>query len=706
MKNLIRATLILALLITNKNFSQEVEVDSILPVMLDEVIVSTPFGETADENVIKVTKVDLAKMSAVNTQTMKDVLGETPGLSFISTGPGIYKPNIRGLSSNRVVVFNQNIRYENQQWGDEHGIDIATGGVSSVELIKGPASILYGSDAIGGVLYFNPQKYLKYNGIKGDFSTFYNTNYAGFNSTLGVSTTIDEFSLIARASVVENGDYSGSKRPDGYEGPYESTGMESKDFQLALGYAKGNYNSDFRINFNESTLYVPHGDEEGHDEGDHDDDDNHDDDHDDHEEHEEEESYQDIENFIVSWKNDIKFDNSTFTVTAGFSQNLRKEFGHHDEHSDEHGDDDDDDDHDEDHDEDHDGDHDEHGEEAALDMTLRVTSLDWKYVNEKNDNVELAIGGNFVHQTNENHAEEILIPNATKNDMGLFILSHFHFDSSNLMLGARADLRQIDAVGIEKTYSSMTASAGYKKDLSQSSIFRVNLATGYRSPNLSELFSDGEHHGTGRYEIGSSELSVEKNFQTDISFETSNEKSSLLVDLFYNNINDYIFLNPTGAQTDEFMPIYEYAQSDATILGGEIAYSSKTGIDWLSYYASMEYLRGKKKNDGWLPDIPPVTFKLNLDLDFSDKINYEIDILHKARQDKVATFENSTHSNFLVDVSGQYDLNILYPGARAQLFWKVENVFDKYYYDHLSRFKNYGFYDMGRNVSIGLKISY
>ena len=104
MKNLIRATLILALLITNKNFSQEVEVDSILPVMLDEVIVSTPFGETADENVIKVTKVDLAKMSAVNTQTMKDVLGETPGLSFISTGPGIYKPNIRGLSSNLSLI--------------------------------------------------------------------------------------------------------------------------------------------------------------------------------------------------------------------------------------------------------------------------------------------------------------------------------------------------------------------------------------------------------------------------------------------------------------------------------------------------------------------------------------------------------------------------------------------------------------------------
>ena len=103
---------------------------------------------------------------------------------------------------------------------------------------------------------------------------------------------------------------------------------------------------------------------------------------------------------------------------------------------------------------------------------------------------------------------------------------------------------------------------------------------------------------------------------------------------------------------------------------------------------------------------PTSTFKLNLDLDFSDKINYGIDILHKARQDKVATFENSTHSNFLVDVSAQYDLNILYPGARAQLFWKVENVFDKYYYDHLSRFKNYGFYDMGRNVSIGLKISY
>ena len=126
----------------------------------------------------------------------------------------------------------------------------------------------------------------------------------------------DEFSLIARASVVENGGHSGSKRPDGYEGPYESTGMESKDFQLALGYTKGNYSSDFRINFNESILYS-------------------------HMEmkkatmtmmmgimmmmmrmmmmittmimrHEEEESYQDIENFIVSWKNDVKFDNSVY----------------------------------------------------------------------------------------------------------------------------------------------------------------------------------------------------------------------------------------------------------------------------------------------------------------------------------------------------------------------------------------------------------
>ena len=212
MKNLIRATLILALLITNKNFSQEVEVDSILPVMLDEVIVSTPFGETADENVIKVTKVDLAKMSAVNTQTMKDVLARNTRTFIYIHRTWYIQTKYQRLSSNRVVVYNQNMRYENQQWGDEHGIDIATGGVSSVELIKGPASILYGSDAIGGVLYFNPQKYLKYNGTKGDFSTFYNTNYSGFNSTIGVSTTIDEFSLIARASVVENGDYSKIKK--------------------------------------------------------------------------------------------------------------------------------------------------------------------------------------------------------------------------------------------------------------------------------------------------------------------------------------------------------------------------------------------------------------------------------------------------------------------------------------------------------------
>ncbi|MBT7624090.1 MAG: Plug domain-containing protein, partial [Flavobacteriaceae bacterium] len=150
MKNITKyAFMALLLFCTNKILSQNTQVnDSIISVDLDEVVVSIPFKESLKNNVLRVNKLNIKNLNYIKSQNFSKSLIEIPGLSLITTGPGIAKPVIRGLSSNRVVVFNQNMRQENQQWGGEHGMDISGFGVESVELIKGPMSVIYGSDAI------------------------------------------------------------------------------------------------------------------------------------------------------------------------------------------------------------------------------------------------------------------------------------------------------------------------------------------------------------------------------------------------------------------------------------------------------------------------------------------------------------------------------------------------------------------------------
>ena len=347
MKNIHNIILGLILIFNiNKINAQEATNDTILPVSLQEVVVSTPFNESIQNNVIAVEKVNLIDLGFLKSQSISKALYNVPGVSFISTGPGIQKPTIRGLSGNRVVTVYQGIRFENMQWGDEHGLEIHTSGISSIEVIKGPMSVLYGSDAIGGVLYISPEQYLTENGLKVNIESLYNSNYSGINSSVGLNTKINKFSLLARASIIDAGDYENA------DGTIENTWNEMADFKFGVGFISKGFESDLRFNFSATKLGIPHEEEHG-DHDDHDDDDHDDDDHDD-EHEEEEESYQELENTVISWKNSIKFNRSELQVTLGLSENLRKEFGHHEEEGH--------DDHDDDHDDDDHDDHEEHEE--------------------------------------------------------------------------------------------------------------------------------------------------------------------------------------------------------------------------------------------------------------------------------------------------------------------------------------------------------
>ena len=661
-------------------------------VELDEVVLSLPFNQTLGKSVIKVDKINFNDLNPILQQYISKSISKLPGVSILSTGPGVSKPSIRGLSYDRVVVYSQGVRLENQQWGDEHGIGVSTSGINSIEVIKGPSYVLYGSDAMGGVLYVEPERYSSDFSV--DYMGLYNSNYNGITNNLGLKGSSGKFSYIARANMVDNQSFS---TPDG---EVENTWFKENDVQAGLKYETEKFSSDLRLTMNFSELGLPHM-EEGHDDHDdhdeegHDDHDDHDEEgHDDHEDHED--HYQELSHTTLTWVNTFDLGNDhQLNVTLGRQLNDRKEFGGHEEEEGH-------DDHDEEGHDDHDG-HEGHEEgEAELDMELSTNTLDVSLVMPQSDNLNLTIGTNFLSQENKNFGHEELIPDAEKKDFGLYALGQITMENGAALLGVRYDNRSISSDMGSSDFSNFNGSVGIKRDFENSTL-RFNIGSGYRAPNLVELFADGVHHGTFRYERGNLNLVAEKSFQTDISFDINNDDSSVSFDLFYNDISDYIYISPSSDIEDGFA-VYDYMQQDSELYGGEISFAKKTGFDWLSYNTSLEYIFAESADGEALPFISPLTFNQVFNIDISSNYSFEIDFLAKAKQGRVSMFEEETDGYSVLNLSGNWMTSFL--DNDLNIFWSISNVFDKEYYDHLSRFKTAGIEEMGRNISVGLKYNF
>ena len=393
-----------------------------------------------------------------------DGISNIAGVKNVSTGNGIGTPVIRGLSSNRVLVYTQGIRLENQQFGDEHGLGLSDAGVESVEVIKGPASLLYGSDALGGVLYLNPERFASQNTTSADANFNYMTNTRGISTNAGFKTSSETLKFILRAGVNNQSDYNTED--------YRVTNSRFKETDLkgAFGFQKNQFKTEVRYNYNSSELGIP--EEIGEQSTDKD----------------PLLPLQEINNHILSSKSTIFFDNSSLDLNVGYIFNDRKEFEEEHEHEDRAS---------------------EH-EEAALHMKLKTFNYDLKYNLPQLGKVETIVGLQGMFQSNDNFGEEELIPNAQTKDIGLLATSHIHFENVDIQVGARFDRRHIDIENnFERTFTSFNAAAGVKTRLWEDGTLRLNLASGFRAPNLAELASDGTHEGTNRYEIGNPDLNNE-----------------------------------------------------------------------------------------------------------------------------------------------------------------------------------------------------
>lgn len=644
---------------------------------MEEVIVSTPFHKLQRENVMKVEQAKVKALRKMGAITLSDGITNIPGVESVSTGIGIGKPVIRGLSSNRVLVYSQSIRLENQQFGDEHGLGIGASGVESVEVIKGPASLLYGSDALGGVLYLNPEQFANMNSTEGSVNLNYFTNTQGFDANAGFKTSGEKFKFLVRGSYTSHADYKG-----GNDLRVTNSRFNEFDLKTALGYQFGIFKTELRYNLNSSDLGIP------------------------------EEigiqdlgrtpitPYQEINNHVVSSKSDLFFNNSSLRLTLGYIFNSRKEF-----------------------------EEEEDSEipsenlsdlEPALDMQLSTFSYNLQYNLPSIGRWQTIAGIQGMNQKNENFGEEVLIPDAITNDIGILATSHIHFEKSDIQLGLRFDNRSIqgEETGIlgeegyiaelDRNFNSFNAALGYRIDLSKNFIGRINIASGFRAPNLAELTSNGVHEGTNRFEIGNPNLKNENNVQTDIALEYSSEHFEFFANGFYNSINDYIFIEPNGEFVDD-NPVYNYIQQDAILYGGEIGFHFHPHpLDWLHVQSSFESVTGQLDNDDYLPLIPANKLSNTVRLEFSNSQkwitnSYTFITLNTIfDQNKVATFETPTEGYNLLNAGFGASLTLF--KQDVELVITALNILNKDYISHLSRLKVDDISNIGRNINIGLSI--
>jgi len=629
---------------------------------MDEIIVSTPFNKLQSENVMKVEHRSVTSLEKRGETTLIESISNIPGVEDMSTGTGIGKPVIRGLSGNRVLTYTQGVKLENYQNGEKHGLGVNESGIESIEVIKGPASLLYGSDALGGVLYLIPEKFAQNNTTHGDIGSKYFSNTLGFNTSAGVKTSGEKFKFLVRGAYDTHSDYK-----TGNKDRVTNSRFSETDFKAAMGYSTNSITADLRYNYNQSQIGLPKeiGKQDTSKEmmG----------------------LYQDLNYHIISLKNNIILNSSSIKTNLGYINNNRSLIIKNNK---------------------------------TVDMKLNTFNYDAKWFLPELNKFETVIGVQGMVQNNTNYGTQVFLPDAQINDFGVFGNLNYSWKESAIQAGIRFDNRKIDTKeygtpgeehhieAIDKSLNSFSGSVGYKTNISQALIARINLASGFRAPNLSELSSNGIHEG--RWEIGNSNLENEQNMQFDLSLEYKAKHFEFFVNSFYNNIFDYIYIAPTGEEMEDF-DVFTYIQNDAYLYGGEMGFHLHPHpIDWLHLESSYEMVIGKQKNNGYLPRIPANKFDNTLRAEF-DIINWLdfgyvfLNLESTFKQDNISDFEDSSDAYNLLNFGLGGNFN--YKKIKTNVNFTIKNILNKEYISHLSVLNEEGIANPGINFIVGIKFN-
>ena len=591
-------------------------------------------------------------------------LSREPGVSRISTGGGIAKPVIRGLGYNRVVVIADGIRQEGQQWGDEHGIEIDGNSVHSAEIIKGPASLMYGSDALAGVIIFHPDVNL----APGTFAAQLSSEYQS-NSGLAAYSLYHAGNLNGVTWGIRFSDKYAHASRNAADGLIPGTQFRERALDTQVGVNRKWGISRLTLDYFHLTPGMTEGYEDGLLEGP--------------TGYGIEIPFQQVRHYKAVLDNSFRVGEGRIKAIVGYQLNRRQEF-------------------------------EENPLEASLDFQLSTFNYDVKYISAENRGWKFSTGVGGMFQNSRNLGEEVLIPAYNLLDAGVFVtaskaLERFHFSG-----GLRADIRSLHSLPLEETFTEfrrsfpgITGSIGMVYSPVPHLNFRANLARGFRAPNLSELASNGVHEGTIRYEQGNQGLKPEFSLQGDLGADYSLEHLSLSAALFCNRIDNYIYAARTGAVIDGY-DVYGYTAGKALLYGTELS-ADVHPIHPLHLGAQFAYVRGTfSESDMPLIPAPRLGADIRWEIThdgrlFNDSyLAFRLD--HSFAQNHfLPGTETATEAYTLLGLSAGTD--ILVRGRRvASLCLIADNLTDAVYVDHLSRLKYVGIRNPGRNFTLKLEI--
>jgi iron complex outermembrane receptor protein len=671
-----------------------------------------------------------------------DALEDIPGVSGITDGQSISKPVIRGQGYNRVVTVNDGIRQEGQQWGDEFGIEVDQNSVDRVEILKGPASLAYGSDAISGVLNLIPENTVPEGSVKGEILLNHQTNNGLVNvsghiagNTGGIAWSGRVSSLMAHAYQNDNDGYVlnsqfSSFGADGTVGIHRDWGFSQLHysyFELRTGIvegardsATGSFVRSVLVDGEPADVIATN---------------------------QELQSYtpflinQNVRHTKLVFDNSLAVGDGRVTARVGWQLNRRQESNDV-----------------------------TIPDVANIFYYLNSYTYDVRYITPEFNDYSLSVGANGMVQKSENMGTLLLIPEYNLFDIGPFAILTKSLGDVSLSAGIRYDARTfdghdnyVDSLGNQansydpgaihqfKAYSSnfngMSGSLGAAWQVSSDFSLKANVARGFRAPNVAETGSNGIHDGTVVYEIGDPGLDPEHSLQFDLMPGLNSKDFSAELDLFTNMIDEYIYPKQLIAAdgTDSVRndvpgfpnaPAFRYTQGNASFRGGEFSLDiHPSTLPWLdvsgAFSAVDAYLKDTPDSEKYLPFIPPakltgdVTFKprevasslANLYFRFGvshvfsqTNVYHASQIYYDLSDEQAAASTSASDPYTLLNLGAGGDI-VSHGGTLLSFHIAVENLGDVSYKDYMSRFKYYdvnfavnprrvGVYNMGRNISL------
>jgi iron complex outermembrane recepter protein len=736
------------------NFNQKIDFTNTTAFNAQIQVSSIETSEVIITGVSKATEIkrDPVPMTAVSktyidqhsaSGNVIDEVANLPGISAVTTGPNISKPFIHGLGYNRVVTAEDGIRQEGQQWGDEHGIEVDQNSIDRVEIIKGPASLSYGPDAIGGVVNLITTPPVPVGKILGSWTELYGTNNGLINSSLRLQGNDSGFVWGTQISDKMAKDYQ-----DQHDGRVYATNFQEKDARIVLGLNKSWGSTYLNASVFDDLQAIPDGSRDSltrkftYQITDAD-------------------TYRPIVPNSALNSYDIPalhqhvqlyriYDNSTFNIGSGtLLVDLGYQYSHRREYT-----------------------HPTEVDIPGLNLQLTTYTYDVKYDFDLGKAYEFTFGLNGMYQNNTlGYSTDFPIPAYHQFDIGPFFVIKKTFGKLDLSGGARYDSRSFSGQAayvdntnqyyptlytgpnplgtpnvtqqfsaLNKTFSGASGSIGATYNFTDKFLLKGNIAQGFRAPSIAELSANGPDPGSQIYHVGKSTFNPETSVQGDLGAFLTLANVNASVEVFDNTIQNYIFQeqvldangepervnadgtpNPVGPYSK-----FTYVQSKARIDGGEL-YLDIHPFKWLHFENSMTLTYGTNLGTGgkvpdslkYLPFIPPLHTHSELRGVFNKGFGSFRNVYgfvgfdHFNAQDRFfAAYGTETYTAGYNLLSAGFGGNIVNGAGKPviELFIEGTNLANVNYQSNMSRLKYFdnptvpagvqpGIFNMGRNIS-------